>query len=83
LNSQALKDLPRDQIQIATKFGIVKMEPNNVIVNGTPQYVRSCCEASLQRLGVDYIDIYYQHRVDTTIPIEDTVMVLVTLRSLK
>ncbi|CAJ2638005.1 unnamed protein product [Trifolium pratense] len=69
---KALKDLPRDQIQIATKFGIVKMEPNNVIVNGTPQYVRSCCEASLQRLGVDYIDLYYQHRVDTTVPIEDT-----------
>ncbi|KAJ1413896.1 NADP-dependent oxidoreductase domain [Sesbania bispinosa] len=69
---KALKDLPRDQIQIATKFGIVKMESDNIIVNGTPQYVRSCCEASLQRLGVEYIDLYYQHRVDTTLPIEDT-----------
>nr|XP_027189955.1 probable aldo-keto reductase 1 isoform X2 [Cicer arietinum] len=69
---KALKDLPRDQIQIATKFGIVKMEPNNVIINGTPEYVRSCCEASLQRLGVNYIDLYYQHRIDTTVPIEDT-----------
>ncbi|XP_050919026.1 perakine reductase [Lathyrus oleraceus] len=69
---KALKDLPREEIQIATKFGIVKMEPNNILVNGSPEYVRSCCEASLQRLGVDYIDLYYQHRVDTTIPIEDT-----------
>ncbi|XP_058727776.1 probable aldo-keto reductase 1 isoform X2 [Vicia villosa] len=69
---KALKDLPRKEIQIATKFGIVKMEPDNIIVNGSPEYVRSCCEASLQRLGVDYIDLYYQHRVDTTIPIEDT-----------
>ncbi|KAJ1413894.1 NADP-dependent oxidoreductase domain [Sesbania bispinosa] len=72
LLGKALKDLPRDQIQIATKFGIVKIEAGNVIVNGTPQYVRSCCEASLQRLGVEYIDLYYQHRVDTTVPIEDT-----------
>lgn len=69
---KALKCLPRDQIQIATKFGIVKMEPNNVIVNGAPEYVRSCCEASLQRLGIQYIDLYYQHRIDTTVPIEDT-----------
>ncbi|MQI32351.1 aldo/keto reductase, partial [Escherichia coli] len=38
----------------------------------TPEYVRSCCEGSLQRLGVDYIDLYYQHRIDTTVPIEDT-----------
>ncbi|XP_057735946.1 probable aldo-keto reductase 1 [Arachis stenosperma] len=41
-------------------------------INGTPSYVRSCCEASLKRLGVEYIDLYYQHRVDTTVPIEDT-----------
>ncbi|MED6123554.1 palmitoyltransferase akr1 [Stylosanthes scabra] len=69
---EAIKELPRDQIQIATKFGIVKMDSNTVTVNGTPEYVRSCCEASLQRLGVDYIDLYYQHRIDTTVPIEDT-----------
>ena len=49
------------------------LESNTVVVNGTPQYVRSCCEGSLQRLGVDSIDPYYQHRVDTTVPIEDTV----------
>ena len=72
-NYQAIKELPRDKIHIATKFGIVKMESNTVIVNGTPQSVRSCCEGSLQRLGVDYIDLYYQHRVHTTVPIEDTV----------
>ncbi|XP_058738643.1 perakine reductase-like [Vicia villosa] len=72
LVGKALKDFPRDQIQIATKFGIVKMEAGNVFVNGSPEYVRSCCEGSLQRLGVEYIDLYYQHRVDTTVPIEDT-----------
>ncbi|XP_057442595.1 probable aldo-keto reductase 1 [Lotus japonicus] len=74
LVGKALKDLPRDQVQIATKFGIVKVEAGsgNIIVNGTPEYVRSCCEASLQRLGVQYIDLYYQHRIDTTVPIEDT-----------
>jgi aryl-alcohol dehydrogenase-like predicted oxidoreductase len=42
-------------------------------VCGRPEYVRACCEASLHRLGLDYIDLYYQHRVDTTVPIEDTV----------
>nr|ACU24567.1 unknown [Glycine max] len=72
LVGKALRDFPRDQFQIATKFGIVKMENGNVIVNGSPEYVRSCCEGSLQRLGVSYIDLYYQHRVDTTVPIEDT-----------
>ncbi|MED6181286.1 palmitoyltransferase akr1 [Stylosanthes scabra] len=50
----------------------MKMDSNTVTVNGTPEYARSCCEASLQRLGVDYIDLYYQHRIDTTVPIEDT-----------
>lgn len=42
-------------------------------VNGTPEYVRSCCEASLKRLDIDYIDLYYQHRIDTATPIEETV----------
>ncbi|TQD84508.1 hypothetical protein C1H46_029943 [Malus baccata] len=72
LVGKALKQLPRDKVQLATKFGIVKFQPNQVFVNGTPEYVRSCCEASLKRLGVDYIDLYYQHRIDTTVPIEDT-----------
>ncbi|KAH1079564.1 hypothetical protein GLYMA_19G255400v4 [Glycine max] len=49
---------------------------NTVIVNGSPEYVRSCCEGSLQRLGASYIDLYYQHPVDTTVPIEDTMGVL-------
>ncbi|KAM1223042.1 hypothetical protein ACFX2J_010486 [Malus domestica] len=72
LIGKALKQLPRDQIQLATKFGIVGFDSNGVVVNGTPEYVRSCCDTSLKRLGVDYIDLYYQHRVDTSIPIEDT-----------
>nr|KYP74462.1 Auxin-induced protein PCNT115 family [Cajanus cajan] len=72
LLGKALKELPREKIQLATKFGIVKFESNHVIVKGDPQYVRSCCEASLHRLGVEYIDLYYQHRVDTTLPIEET-----------
>ncbi|KAL6142813.1 hypothetical protein ACLB2K_061089 [Fragaria x ananassa] len=55
-----------------SKFGMVRIEPNQVIVNGTPEYARSCCEASLKRLAVDYIDLYYQHRIDTSVPIEDT-----------
>ena len=50
-------------------------EPGKVEIKGTPEYVRECCEASLKRLGVDYIDLYYQHRVDMSVPIEDTVSV--------
>ncbi|KAL1339990.1 hypothetical protein AAHE18_U084600 [Arachis hypogaea] len=71
---EALKQLPRKKIQIATKFGVEKLDMNtfDMKINGTPSYVRSCCEASLKRLGVEYIDLYYQHRVDTTVPIEDT-----------
>ncbi|CAI8615553.1 unnamed protein product [Vicia faba] len=48
------------------------MESGKVVVNGSPKYVRSCCEGSLQCLGVDYIYLYYQHHVDTSLPIEDT-----------
>ena len=72
---QALKQLPREKIQLATKFGVVKVDhvAGDVVISGKPEYVRSCCEASLKRLGVDYIDLYYQHRVDTTVPIEETV----------
>lgn len=74
---QALKDLPRDKIQLATKFGCFISEDGNIGVKGTPEYVRECCEGSLNRLDVDYIDLYYQHRVDTSVPIEDTVRVIV------
>ncbi|KAL4637482.1 hypothetical protein ACB092_03G080400 [Castanea dentata] len=73
LVGKALKHLPREKIQLATKFGIVKIDLNNVEINGTPEYVRSCCEDSLKRLGLDYIDLYYQHRIDTTVPIEETI----------
>lgn len=64
--------MPREKIQLATKFGIVNLSP--MLVKGTPEYVRSCCEASLKRLDVEYIDLYYQHRVDTSVPIEETVL---------
>ena len=70
---QALKQLPREKIQIATKFGIQTREYPNIKVNGSPEYVRSSCEASLKRLDAEYIDLYYQHRVDTKVPIEETV----------
>jgi aryl-alcohol dehydrogenase-like predicted oxidoreductase len=73
---QALKLLPREQVQVATKFGLRRERAaggSSWGVCGRPEYVRACCEASLHRLGLDYIDLYYQHRVDTTVPIEDTV----------
>ncbi|KAL6955920.1 hypothetical protein U1Q18_046616 [Sarracenia purpurea var. burkii] len=70
---QALKQLPREKIQLATKFGVVKIEPTHMIVNGTSEYVRSSCEGSLKRLDVEYIDLYYIHRIDTATPIEETV----------
>src|SRR5213594_4176765 len=62
----------RDQLVIATKFGIVRdaANPNARGVNGRPEYVRKSCEASLKRLGIDVIDLYYQHRVDPNTPIE-------------
>ncbi|KAK3041982.1 hypothetical protein RJ639_002290, partial [Escallonia herrerae] len=72
LLGKALKHLPREKIQLATKFGYFKIDSTQVVIKGSPEYVRSCCEASLKRLNVDYIDLYYPHRVDTTVPIEDT-----------
>jgi aryl-alcohol dehydrogenase-like predicted oxidoreductase len=65
----------RDNLIIATKFGIVRDPQNPQLrgVNGRPEYVRQSCEASLRRLGIDYIDLYYQHRVDPSTPIEETV----------
>jgi aryl-alcohol dehydrogenase-like predicted oxidoreductase len=62
----------RDRVVLATKFGQVKTATGQG-VDGRPQYVIEACDASLKRLGVDVIDVYYQHRVDTTVPIEDTV----------
>ena len=64
----------RNEIVIATKFGNMRAEDGTHLgVNGRPEYVRSACEASLRRLQVDHIDLYYQHRVDPHVPIEDTV----------
>lgn len=64
----------REQVVLATKFGIIRSADGGFGgVNGKPDYVRQACDASLQRLGVDAIDLYYLHRVDTTVPIEETV----------
>ena len=63
----------RDQYTIATKFGNERAADGSFIgINGRPEYVRACCDASLQRLGIDTIDLYYQHRVDRTVPVEET-----------
>lgn len=71
----------RDKLVIATKFGIVRdpANPNARGVNGRPEYVRKSCEASLKRLGIDVIDLYYQHRVDPDTPIEETVGAMAAL----
>jgi aryl-alcohol dehydrogenase-like predicted oxidoreductase len=64
----------RDQVQLATKFANMRNAEGEFLgVNGRPEYVKSACDASLQRLGVECIDLYYQHRVDPKVPIEDTV----------
>lgn len=64
----------RDEVVIATKFGNQRTEDGRFLgINGRPEYVRQACDASLHRLGIDVIDLYYQHRVDTTVPIEETI----------
>src|SRR3954454_111434 len=64
----------RDEVVLATKFGNVRGENGEMLgVRGDPEYVRACCDASLERLGTDRIDLYYQHRVDPDVPIEETV----------
>src|SRR5437899_7257003 len=73
LVGRAIRDR-RDRVVLATKFGNVRGEDGSFLgVNGSPEYVRRACDASLARLQVDAIDLYYQHRVDTTVPIEETV----------
>jgi aryl-alcohol dehydrogenase-like predicted oxidoreductase len=63
----------RDEVVLATKFGNERGEDGSFLgINGRPEYVHRACDASLQRLGVDVIDLYYQHRVDTAVPVEDT-----------
>ena len=73
LVGRAIRDR-RDKVFLATKFGNVRNEQGQFLgINGRPEYVRQACDASLQRLGVEVIDLYYQHRVDPETPIEDTV----------
>jgi aryl-alcohol dehydrogenase-like predicted oxidoreductase len=74
LVGQAIHDR-REKVFLATKFAIVRDRSNPQVrgVSGKPEYVRACCEASLKRLGVEVIDLYYQHRVDLETPIEETV----------
>jgi aryl-alcohol dehydrogenase-like predicted oxidoreductase len=73
LVGQAIKRR-RDEVVLATKFGNVRDERGNSLgIDGSPEYVRKACDASLHRLGVEHIDLYYQHRVDTKVPIEETV----------
>ena len=64
----------RDKVILATKFGVMRNKKGEFLgINGRPDYVRSACDASLKRLGLDHIDLYYQHRVDPNVPIEETV----------
>src|SRR3954452_17693317 len=64
----------RDKVVLATKFGNERTEDGGFVgINGKPDYVHKAADASLRRLGVDHIDLYYQHRVDKTVPIEETV----------
>jgi aryl-alcohol dehydrogenase-like predicted oxidoreductase len=79
LLGRAIRDR-RDQVVIATKFGNERRADGSWIgINGSPEYVRSACDASLKRLGIDTIDLYYQHRVDTDTPIEETVGAMAAL----
>ena len=72
----------RDDVVLATKFGNERRDDGSWVgINGRPEYVRAACEASLARLGVDHIDLYYQHRVDKTVPIEETVGAMAMLVS--
>jgi len=82
LVGQAIRDR-REKVFLATKFAIVRERSNPQVrgVSGKPGYVRACCEASLQRLGVEVIDLYYQHRVDPETPIEETVGAMANLVS--
>lgn len=80
LVGKAIKER-REKVVLATKFGNVRGTNGEFLgVNGKPEYVKSACDASLNRLGVDHIDLYYQHRVDRSVPIEETVGAMVQLR---
>jgi aryl-alcohol dehydrogenase-like predicted oxidoreductase len=80
LVGRAIRDR-RSQVVLATKFGNVRGEDGSFLgINGAPEYVRRACDASLQRLGIDTIDVYYQHRVDATVSIEETVGAMAELK---
>lgn len=79
LVGRAVRDR-RDRVVLASKFGMVR-DGSGRTANGRPDYARTCCEASLRRLGVDVIDVYYLHRVDPEVPIEETVGAMAELRS--
>lgn len=73
LVGRAIAGRRREEVVLATKFGIERAPDGTTLgINGRPDYVRSACEASLRRLGVDHVDLYYQHRIDTTVPVEET-----------
>jgi len=72
LVGRALKGI-RDKVVLATKFGNIRLPDGTAEVNGKPDYVPQACDLSLKRLGVDYIDLYYAHRIDPSVPIEETV----------
>jgi len=71
----------RDDVVLATKFGIIRGKDRSVRIDGRPENVRGYCDASLRRLGVDHIDLYYQHRIDPGVPVEDTVGAMAALVS--
>jgi aryl-alcohol dehydrogenase-like predicted oxidoreductase len=72
LHLQAIKGI-REKVQLATKFGRIKYADGKREIRGDPAHVRAACEASLKRLDIDCIDLYYQHRIDIKVPIEVTV----------
>ena len=74
VGGQGLKGGMRERVELATKFGVIMRDGKfEFEVRGDPAYVRACCEASLKKLQVDSIDLYYQHRIDNRVPIELTV----------
>jgi aryl-alcohol dehydrogenase-like predicted oxidoreductase len=79
LVGKAIKEVPRESVIVATKFGFKFGEGKIIGTDSRPEHVREVCEASLQRLGVEYIDLFYQHRVDQDVPIEETIGALAQL----
>ena len=75
ISAQALQGRVREKVELGTKFGISVGHDGRPQICGEPAYVRAACEGSLRRLGVDCIDLYFQHRVDKKVPIEVTVSI--------